>query len=291
MKYRLSFATIALALGLGGCATYSDYYGSNVVYEDGSYYSPADQSQGDYYFAPERDYDPYYYDDYFYNDYWGAPGYFTGYCSVRYRYCPSYGYTPFLSPFPRYGFSLSFGSGWGNYGWGDRWYDHGWYDHWDRYNRRSAPVYRNPPPPRSHESRPPLEVAPAPTREFRRPRQRIPVAPDAQDPGETARWAPAPARPDWSDGAPAPGNARIDAGDSPRRDLRRRRDPAAAPSPGPGTAPWSAPAPRRAAPPPPRRSDDSGEDSDDDSGRRSDGRSDGSSRRPVGKRSNERRDD
>ena len=52
---------LALALGLGACAT---YYDDGVRYQDGSYYSPGDGGRGDYYYAPEPSYDHYYYDEF-----------------------------------------------------------------------------------------------------------------------------------------------------------------------------------------------------------------------------------
>ena len=110
MNYRHALAAIALALGLAGCASYPSNYRSDLLYEDGSYYSPADADYGDYYYAPEPRYDssPLLF--------YGSPFYgFDGYCSARYRYCPPFGYSPFLDPYHRFGFILSYG--------GNGWYD------------------------------------------------------------------------------------------------------------------------------------------------------------------------
>ena len=86
------FVAAALALSLAGCATYSNDYRDS--YADGSYYSPADGDNGDYYYAPDRS-DSYYYDGYYggsyydYRTYLGPIGYgsYDGFCSVRYRTC------------------------------------------------------------------------------------------------------------------------------------------------------------------------------------------------------------
>ncbi len=144
MTTRLLFAA-ALALSLAGCATYSNDY--RDAYADGSYYSPADGDNGDYYYAPERS-DPYYSDSYYgtgyydYRYYLGPIGYgsFDGYCSVRYSTCAPYwygGYSPSYSR-SRFGFSLIFGSygGYGGYG-------HGYSrPPYYGYGYRSQPIYR-----------------------------------------------------------------------------------------------------------------------------------------------------
>ena len=117
MNYRHALVVIAFSLGLGGCASYPSNYRSDLRYEDGSYYSPVDAGYGDYYYAPEprHDYHDYYDQSFFY----GSPFHsFDGYCSARYRYCPPFGYSPFLDPYHRFGFSLSYG--------GNGWYDPFW---------------------------------------------------------------------------------------------------------------------------------------------------------------------
>jgi hypothetical protein len=94
MNYRHALAVTALAAGLSGCASMSTNYQSNVRYQDGSYYSPAEAGYGDYYYAPEPRYDYYYDHSYFYGSSFysfGAP------CSFRYRYCSPFGYDPFYS--------------------------------------------------------------------------------------------------------------------------------------------------------------------------------------------------
>jgi hypothetical protein len=93
MKYRHALAFLALALGLGGCASTSSNYRADA--RDGSYYSPADAGYGDYYYAPEPRYDYYYDHSYFY----GSP----------------FWHDPFLYPYYRFGFNTYYG-----------WYDPFW---------------------------------------------------------------------------------------------------------------------------------------------------------------------
>ena len=69
---RIIAALAALVL-LSGCATYGDgyYQDDRAVYADGSYYYPADEYEGDYYYGAEPAYD------------------------YNYIYTYGYGYTPF----------------------------------------------------------------------------------------------------------------------------------------------------------------------------------------------------
>ena len=157
MKLGRAVTLLALALGLGGCAT---YYDEGVSYDDGSYYSPADSGRGDYYYAPEPSYNRYYYDEFdrfffdssyygfgsFGSGWYGSPLYsYGGYCSARYRYCPPFGYyDPFYDPFPRFGLSIYFGDPWYS-GYGDG-YGYGYgqgYGHPPRHHRPGNPA---PPP-------------------------------------------------------------------------------------------------------------------------------------------------
>jgi hypothetical protein len=111
MHYRHALLAAAFALGLAGCASYSPGYQSDVRYRDGSYYSPPDAGYGDYYYAPEPR-DDYYYDYYGQDFFYGSPLYgYGGFCSVRYRYCPPFGY----SRFPGDGWYAPYGFGYGYY--------------------------------------------------------------------------------------------------------------------------------------------------------------------------------
>ena len=96
MNTRIATAVIAIAIGLSGCASTSSSMHSGVVYQDGSYYSPAEAGRGDYYYAPEPRADDYFgYDPFFF----GSPFYaFGGYCSAAYRYCPPFWYSAFFDP-------------------------------------------------------------------------------------------------------------------------------------------------------------------------------------------------
>ena len=129
MDYRHALVVIAFSLGLGGCASYPSNYRSDLRYEDGSYYSPVDAGYGDYYYAPEprHGYHDYYDQSFFY----GSPFHsFGGYCSARYRYCPPFGYSPFLDPYHRFGFSMSYsGNGWYDPFWARYGYPSPYYGH------------------------------------------------------------------------------------------------------------------------------------------------------------------
>ena len=103
MSYRRAVVMVAVLLGLGACAEYPTNYRADV-YEDGSYYRPADAGRGDYYYAPEPDYRDYdFYDGSFG---FGPPFYssFGGFCLPRFIYCSPLGYGPFGDPFHRFGY-------------------------------------------------------------------------------------------------------------------------------------------------------------------------------------------
>jgi hypothetical protein len=167
MKIFKAMLVAALGLGVGACATGPSYY-DGMVYQDGDYYAPAARGYGDYYLGQEVPYGGYYGDPFFAPYGYGAPyGWsgFGGYCSVRYRYCPSIG---FVDPWSR--FDLWIHSGWGWYdprwndGWysgyygpgyggghyGGGWYGGGWYGggHWSdgRRHRRPRPPSSAPAP-------------------------------------------------------------------------------------------------------------------------------------------------
>ena len=74
MKLKLAILGFVI-LGSAGCVTSTDTYTRDIVYRDGSYYAPADEQYGDYYYAPEEDYSyydnyPYYGSNSFYGNSW-----------------------------------------------------------------------------------------------------------------------------------------------------------------------------------------------------------------------------
>jgi hypothetical protein len=123
----------ALGLGLGGCAT-TTYNG--MIYEDGSYYSPPADGNGDYYVAPEPQ--PYYGDPFFYGPYgdpFWYPPFASGWgghpCSALYRFCPLWAsrwYDPWYDPWYSYGSGFSIGLTFGDGGWYGG--NSGWYGGW-----------------------------------------------------------------------------------------------------------------------------------------------------------------
>ncbi len=205
MSIRL-ISTALLAATLAACASYpSDSYRGRVVYEDGSYYSPADDGYGDYYYAPEREYgyDYYGYDHYGYGygyyDYrysLGPIGYlgYDGFCSARYRSCAPYWYGGYAywPSYSRFGFSLSYGSG----GWFDPW---GYGSPYYGFGYHTSPIYHgggwSNRPPRPQDRPPPPPSTPVGERPMPKPvvrRSSLPVT------------APGPAGPPvWSDGEAA----------------------------------------------------------------------------------------
>jgi hypothetical protein len=136
-KLVLSLAIPALImLGSAGCVTSTNSYTRDIVYRDGSYYSPADEQYGDYYYEPEPDYS-YYDDDYYYgfnhgfnSGYYGNSRYGSRYsssCRLSYRYdryCNNGwgnsflnfgGLTIIFGNSSRYGYGHSYGYGHHNY--------------------------------------------------------------------------------------------------------------------------------------------------------------------------------
>lgn len=211
MKFRQALAILVLTSGVGACAT---YYSDGVQYDDGSYYSPADEGEGDYYFAPQpryyHHYD-YHYDWFFgwpyyhgpYGSWYGSPFYrYDGYCSVGYRYCPSNGY---YDSFPYFGLTIQFYDPWiygrqyrdgDGYGYGDG-YNLGYgYGRGHGHGHRRGDGDRRGPP-----------------------RARRPDAPSATptQPGEDASAGRTPPDQDWNDrqDEPSPQPRRL-----PRRDPR-----------------------------------------------------------------------
>jgi hypothetical protein len=136
----------ACVLFSSACVSTSSQYRNDIVYRDGSYYSPADEQYGDYYYAPEQDvYDYGYYADAYdrfeYDRYY-SPWY--GYsnsrrCRYSYRYdrdCTMFGWGSSALHFGS--FSLIIGRGYGrNYG-----YDRGYYN--DYYGNSYGYGYGSP---------------------------------------------------------------------------------------------------------------------------------------------------
>jgi len=94
MKIKLALpllVPVLIMLGTAGCVTSTDSYTRDIVYRDGSYYSPADEENGDYYYEPEPDYS-YYDDNYYYgfnSGYYGNSWYrshASSGCRLAYRY-------------------------------------------------------------------------------------------------------------------------------------------------------------------------------------------------------------
>jgi hypothetical protein len=146
MKIKLALAAVCVLLS-SACVSTGGQYQNDIVYRDGSYYSPADEQNGDYYYAPEQDYDYGYYadsyDNYYYDTY-RSPWY--GYSnnqrcrfSYRYdRYCSMFGRGSSALHFG--GFTLIINSGYSRdyYGYDHGYYDRGYYDHGYGYN---SPYY------------------------------------------------------------------------------------------------------------------------------------------------------
>lgn len=172
LKTALSFVLPVAILLASGCATYSSSYSSDIVYRDGSYYSPADEEYGDYYYEPEPDYGSY--DSY---DYGLGAGYYGNRCRFSYydRYCNT-GWGSAALNFG--GLSIFFGnSHYYGYGYG---YGYPYYSYYGGY-----PYYYSPNP-RPHHS------GPRPMPKPSRPNNPIPDysysnAPGMRVPGEPMR--------------------------------------------------------------------------------------------------------
>jgi hypothetical protein len=138
MKLKLTIAIIIM-LGSAGCVTSTNSYTRDIVYRDGSYYSPADEQYGDYYYEPEPDYSAYS-DNYYYgfnSSYYGNSWYSSHdsyHCRFSYyhdRYCHSGwgnsflnfgGLTIFFGNSNHHGYDYGYGNG---YGYGYPYYS--WY--------------------------------------------------------------------------------------------------------------------------------------------------------------------
>jgi len=145
MKFKLAVAVLVV-LSSAGCVTTTNSYTRDIVYRDGSYYSPADEQNGDYYYEPEPDYS--YYDDYNYGfDSYGSSWYggnsFSSSCRFSYRY-DRYCGRGWGNSFLNFGgLSIFFGSpGYYNYGYGY----HGGYPYYGWHSPRPRPHNDGPIP-------------------------------------------------------------------------------------------------------------------------------------------------
>ena len=148
MNGRSFLLALSLASCLGGCASYSSQYRDDIVYRDGSYYSPSRDGYGDYYYARQSSYDAYY--DYGFAPPWGWTG----------LHCDFYrGYR--CSPFGYYGYGYP---GWSvglYYGGGGYYYDPYGYDPY--YDYYLPYGYWPPHHHHHHDDAPPLVHQPGPT--------------------------------------------------------------------------------------------------------------------------------
>ena len=154
MKLKLALSFIlpaAILLGSTGCVTTTNSYSRDIVYRDGSYYSPADEEYGDYYYEPEPDYA--YYDSY---DYGFGYGYNDSYrCRFSYydRYCNNGWGSSYLN---FGGLSIFFGSpGYYDYGYG---YGYGY----PYYGYYGYPYYGYNPHPHNNNTPIPMPKRPRP---------------------------------------------------------------------------------------------------------------------------------
>lgn len=165
MKIKLAVSLVIpvlIMLGSAGCVTSTNSYTRDIVYRDGSYYSPADEQYGDYYYEPEPDYA--YYDDNYYDPYYGFnSGYYNSSRYSRYdsrcrfsyhhnRYCDnrwdsSYlsfgGLTIIFGSSDRYGYGYDYGYGRSNYGYHN---SYGNYPYHGSYPPRPRPQANHPIP-------------------------------------------------------------------------------------------------------------------------------------------------
>jgi len=194
MKLKLAIVGLIM-LGNTACVTTTNSYSRDIVYRDGSYYSPADDQYGDYYYEPEPEYDYYGYDYGFGSGFYGNPWYshhdaYRCRFSYRYdRYCDN-GWGSFSLNFG--GLSLIFGnSGYYDYGYGYG-YGYPYYGYYNPYHGHHSPRPSNDPipvrkpirpairnPDNSVSNRPSVRVRGEPTRMPTKPGV---LEPDTQEP-------------------------------------------------------------------------------------------------------------
>lgn len=179
MKLKLAIVSLIM-LGNSACVTSTNSYTRDIVYRDGSYYSPADDQYGDYYYEPEPQYD--YYDGYGYNygfgsGFYGNPWYshHDAYrCRFSYRfdrYCDNGwgrsslnfgGISLFFgnSGYYDYGRGYGYGYGYPYYGYYNPYHRHHSSQHWSGKPTRAAIQF----PDNSVSNRPSVRVRGEPTR-------------------------------------------------------------------------------------------------------------------------------
>ncbi len=164
MKLKLVLVGLVM-LGSAGCVTSTSSYTRDIVYRDGSYYSPADEQNGDYYYEPEYEYSyyddyPYYGYGYFGNSWYSHHDYYRCRFSYRYdRYCDSR-WNSFSFGFG--GLTLIFSNsnyyGYPYYGNHNPYYYYGGYPYYGYYSHPPRPENRGPTP--MQKPRPPLGYVP-----------------------------------------------------------------------------------------------------------------------------------
>ncbi len=199
MKIKLLLSSL-LILASTGCVTSTHSYTRDIVYRDGSYYSPADEEYGDYYYAPESDYA--YYDDDYYSDpyygfgssYYSSPWYshYSSRCRFSYRH-DRYCNTGWGRSYLHFGgLTLIFG-GFDYYAYGSPYYRYPYYGHDYGHGHHGYPYhYWQQPRPRD-----PRQAIPMP--KPRRPDNQVPdysmnPSPGMRVPGEPIRTPTKPRR-------------------------------------------------------------------------------------------------
>lgn len=187
MKTKLAILAFIL-ISSSGCMTTTNSYSRDIVYRDGSYYSPADEQYGDYYYEPEPDYS--YYDDYYYgfnSGYYGSHDSYSCRFSYRHdRYCNN-GWGGSYLNFG--GLTIIFGNS-NHYGYGYGYPGYGYYSGYPYYG-----WYSPRPRPRSNDPIP----MPKPSRPGNQtPDSIFSNAPGMRVPGEPVRMPTKPGRLDDS---------------------------------------------------------------------------------------------
>jgi hypothetical protein len=202
MKIKLILSSL-LILASTGCVTSTYSNTRDIVYRDGSYYSPADEEYGDYYYAPESDYS--YYDDYYSDPYYGfsssyysSPWYshYSSRCRFSYRY-DRYCNTGWGRSYLQFGgLTIIFG-GRDYYSYGSHHYRYPYYGHHYSYGYpyySGGYPYHGWQPPRPRPNNEPIPM-PKPSRpDNQTPDYSINPSPGMRVPGEPIRLSTKPRR-------------------------------------------------------------------------------------------------